>query len=101
MRQFVCFILLLVFNTTNIPVQATGKLLASNQFQEEVLEDAHDLLDSHHYKNSFGGCPYANGNRSDISLIPKKSWMIASCGERIPPNHAHEKLVPPPNHSME
>jgi hypothetical protein len=100
MRQFVCFILLLVFNSTNIPVQATGKLLASNQLQEEVLEDAHDLLDSHNVKCPLGGCPFANVDRSDISSILKKLWKIAPCGESIPPNHAHEKLVPPPNTGM-
>jgi hypothetical protein len=89
-----------LFLSINIPGQAAGNFQVSNQLQEELLEDAHDLLDSHQYIFPFGSYTYANGFRSEIFLTLKNTLMIASSGERIPPNHANEQLVPPPNMPM-
>lgn len=97
MRQVLSFILLLIFSATTIPVQATGKLLASNQLQEEVLEDAHHAVDTQQFDSHTGSSSIVNCNFSALATIDRNLWSAALLGERIPLNHADEKLVPPPN----
>lgn len=101
MRQFVSFILLIVFSATNIPVQATGKLLASNQLQEEVVEDACAAGESSKCEYQSAGNPFEIKNHPSLAACPSLYWANAYFGERIPPNHTHEKLVPPPNRGVQ
>jgi hypothetical protein len=100
MRQIIGFTLLVVLLATCLPVESAGKLLASNQLQEEVVEDANGASETHYSNFPLVKFQILRCNDPIVAAVFRKLPMITHPGERIPPNHAEEKLVPPPNFAV-
>jgi len=99
MRKALSIFLILVFATTVLPIGQVGRLLASNQLNEEVCQQGNQLLEEKVKDCHFETC----GMSIPISERFELSAMLESLRiqhkEDIPSSPSCDILVPPPNPS--
>lgn len=96
MRKAFSIFLLLVFATTVLPIGQVGRLLASNQLNEEVCQQANQLLEEKVKDCHFdtGNIPHALFERFELSANLDNPRLQHK--EEIPASPSSDILMPPP-----
>jgi hypothetical protein len=96
MRQTFSIFLLLVFATTVLPIGQVGRLLASNQLNEEVCQQANQLLEEKVKDCHFdtGSLPNTLVERFELAANLENPRLQHK--EEIPASPSSDILMPPP-----
>ncbi|GEO10653.1 hypothetical protein SAE01_31490 [Segetibacter aerophilus] len=80
-----------------LPIKQIGKVLASNQWTEELPHDADDLGKDPSVKFNHPFLPPANYTTPDSFASDNKALAYIHHSEQIPSNHSTEVVTPPPD----
>ena len=80
-----------------LPIRQIGKVLASNQWTEELPHDADDTGKDPSVKYNHPFLPPANYTTSASLVSETKALAYIHHSEQMPSNHSTEVVTPPPD----
>ncbi|MCA0381112.1 MAG: hypothetical protein LCH58_03045 [Bacteroidetes bacterium] len=95
-RKVISFILMLVFSATVLPLMQIGKLLASNTLNEEVHQQAPQILEEKCKEPLHGSDNYLHPKESFHWSYQTQMHSSALLKEMVPNGPAEDILIPPP-----
>ena len=95
--KIISFFLTLLIAVQMLPVKQIGKVLASNQWTEELPHDADEAGKGHLVKFNHPFLPPSNYTTLATYISDCKALAYIHFSEQIPSNHSAEVFTPPPN----
>ena len=95
--KVISFFLCLLMAMQMLPIQQIGKVLASNQWTEELPHDIDDTPKDPSVKFNHSFLPPANYTTSASLVSDAKALAYIHLSEQIPSNHSTEVVSPPPD----
>jgi hypothetical protein len=96
--KVISFFLTLLIAMQMLPVKQIGKVLASNQWTEELPHDTDEAGKDHSVKFNHPFLPPANYTTLVSYASDLKALAYIHFSEQIPSNHSTEVLTPPPDY---
>lgn len=96
MRKSFAIILLMVFATTVLPIGQVGRLLASNQLNEEVCQQANQLPEENGKDCQFDTCYHPHALFAQFEPAANIANPRLQQKEEIPASPSSDILMPPP-----
>ncbi|MCW3108111.1 MAG: hypothetical protein JWQ09_2617 [Segetibacter sp.] len=95
--KVIAFFLSLLIAMQMLPIKQIGKVLASNQWTEELPHDADETGKDASVKFNHPFLPPANYTTSVSFASDSKALAYIHLSEQIPSNHSTEVVTPPPD----
>src|SRR3954462_4379199 len=95
--RVISFFLTLLIAVQMLPVKQIGKVLASNQWTEELPHDSDEAGKDASVKFSHPYLPPANYTTTFSFAFDSKAIAYIHFSEQIPSNHSTEIVAPPPD----
>lgn len=95
--KVIAFFLSVLLAMQMLPIKQIGKVLASNQWTEELPHDTDDLGKELTVKFNHPFLPPENYTISASLISESKALAYLHLSEQIPSNHSTEVVSPPPD----
>lgn len=95
--KVISFFLSLLIAVQMLPIRQIGKVLASNQWTEELPHDVDENGKDSSVKFNHPFLPPANYNTKVSGASETKQLAYIHLSEQIPSNHSTEIVSPPPD----